>query len=83
MTWSSELRKAHSKHDLTSFLKTLVDGPAGFELTTSRSTDRRYSNWANRAVNSYWHRKNDLLMDSSKTNCERMTGQPTIWLTIK
>ena len=33
-------------------------------------------------VNSYWHRKNDLLTDSSKTNYERMTGQPTIWLTI-
>ena len=27
---SSELRKGfHSSHDLTSFLKTLVDGPAG------------------------------------------------------
>ena len=33
-------------------------------------------------VNSYWHRKNDLLTDSSKTDYERMTGQPTIWLTI-
>ena len=30
------------------------------------------------AVNNYWHRTNDLLTDSSKTNYERMTGHPTI-----
>ena len=51
MTQSSELRKGFpSYHDLTSFLKTLVELVwPGFELTTSRSADRRSSNWANRA----------------------------------
>ena len=34
-------------------------------------------------VNSYWHRTDDLLTDSSKTNYERMTGQLTIHLTDK
>ena len=33
-------------------------------------------------INSYWHRTNDLLTESSKTNHERTTGQLTIWLTI-
>ena len=33
-------------------------------------------------VNNYWHRTNALLTNASKTNYERMTGQPTIWLTI-
>ena len=29
-------------------------------------------------LNSYRHRTNDLLADSSNTNYEEMTGQPTI-----
>ena len=34
-------------------------------------------------VNSYRHRTNDLLQtDSSKTNDDRMIGQPTIWITV-
>ena len=48
MTQSSGLRKGfHSQHYLTSFFKTLVDGPPRFELTTSLSADRRSSSWAN------------------------------------
>ena len=34
------------------------------------------------AVNSYRHRTNDLLTESSKTNYERTTGQLTIWPTV-
>ena len=39
------------------FLKTLVDGRPGFELTTSRSADRRSSNRANRASRGFTPRE--------------------------
>ena len=38
------------QHILFSYFKTLSVGPAGFEPATSRSADRRLSNWANRAA---------------------------------
>ena len=38
------------QHFLLSYLKTLSVGPAGFELTTSRTVVRHSTNWANRSA---------------------------------
>ena len=46
------------------------------------STTHFRTNATELELNSYRHRTNDLLTGSSKTNYERLTGQPTIWLTI-
>ena len=54
-----------------------------FHRLLSTTHSRKLIYWLRtNATALYRHRTNDILSDSSKTNYEKMTGQPTIWLTI-
>ena len=48
----------HSQQDLTSFLTTLVIGPAGIWLTPFRLADRRSPNLAKQAAVIWWGKWN-------------------------